>query len=156
MLLYLLRHAEAEPHREDDFSRCLTENGLKQARRIGCFMKEQCLRPDLILTSPVVRARETAGVVAKLLGKTDLTEVAWAACGMDPDRAIEELGAYSKFKSVLLVGHEPDLSTLISMLIQLSRSPSIQISKASLTCLNLPRIQPGSGILQFLLPVKFL
>lgn len=156
MLLYLLRHAEAEPHCADDFSRRLTEQGFKQARRVGCFMKEQCLRPDLILTSPVVRARETAEVVSKLLGKADIAEVPWAACGMDPERALEELSAYSKFKSVLLVGHEPDFSSLITALIQLGRSPSIQVSKASLCCINLPRVQFGSGILQFLLPVKFL
>lgn len=156
MLLYLLRHAEAEPHCADDFSRRLTEQGFKQARRVGCFMKEQCLRPDLILTSPVTRARETAEVVSKLLGKADITEVPWAACGMDPERAMEELADYGKFKSILLVGHEPDLSTLIAALIQLGRSPSIQVSKASLSCINLPRVQSGSGILQFLLPVKFL
>ncbi|MFZ0434756.1 MAG: histidine phosphatase family protein, partial [Chthoniobacterales bacterium] len=98
MLLYLLRHAEAEPHCADDFSRRLTEKGAKQARRVGCFMKEQCMRPDLILTSPVVRARETAGIVSKILGKTDISEVPWAACGMNPERALSELGAYSRFK----------------------------------------------------------
>jgi phosphohistidine phosphatase len=156
MLLYLLRHAEAEPHCADDFSRRLTELGSKQARKIGCFMKEQCLRPDLILTSPVVRARETAEIVAKLLGKVEISEVPWAACGMSPERAAEELGAYGKFKSILLVGHEPDFSQLIANLLQLTGSPSIEVTKASLSCISLNRIQSGSGTLQFLLPVKFL
>ena len=156
MLLYLLRHAEAEPHCADDFSRRLTEQGFKQARRVGCFMKEQCLRPDLILTSPVVRARETAEAVTKLLGKVEIIEVPWAACGMSPDKAIEELAAFEKFKSILLVGHEPDFGTLIASLIQLGKSPSIEINKASLTGIHLSRLQFGSGILQFLLPVKFL
>ena len=156
MLLYLLRHAEAEPHCDDDFSRRLTEKGYKQARQAGCFMKEQCLRPDLILTSPVIRARDTAGIVAKLLGKIDVTQVPWAACGMDPERALAELASYSKFKSILLVGHEPDFSTLIASLIGLSRSSSIQVGKASLTGIDLPRLQFGSGILQFMMPVKFL
>jgi len=119
-------------------------------------MKEQCLRPDLILTSPVVRARETAEIVSRLLGKIDLTEVPWAACGMDPDRALAELGAYSRFKSILLVGHEPDFSALIAALIGLPQSSSVQVGKASLGCINLPRLQFGSGILQFLLPVKYL
>jgi len=116
VLLYLLRHAEAEPHRPDDFSRQLTETGIKQARRVGCFMKEQCLRPDLILSSPVVRARETAEIVGKLLGKVDLIEVPWAACGMGPERALAELEAHNRFKSILLVGHEPDFSALIAAL----------------------------------------
>jgi phosphohistidine phosphatase len=156
VLLYLLRHAEAEPHCDDDFSRRLTEMGYKQARQVGCIMKEQCLRPDLILSSPVIRARDTAGIVAKFLGKIDVTQVPWAACGMNPDRALDELASYSKFKSILLVGHEPDFSTLIASLIGLLRSPSIQVGKASLIGINLPRLQVGSGILEFVLPVKFL
>jgi len=156
MLLHLLRHAEAEPHRLDDLSRCLTEKGFKQARRIGCFMKEQCLRPEIILTSPVVRARETAEVVAKLLGKPPLTEVPWAACGMNPELALTELSGYAKLDSVMIVGHEPDLSSLSASLIGLERSDSIQVLKASLLGVNLPRLQMGSGILQYLLPVKFL
>lgn len=156
MLLHLLRHAEAEPHRLDDLSRCLTEKGFKQARRIGCFMKEQCLRPEIILTSPVVRARETAEIVAKLLGKPPLTEVSWAACGMNPELALTELSGYAKLDSVMIVGHEPDLSCLSASLIGLERSESIQVSKASLLGVNLPRLQMGLGILQYLLPVKFL
>lgn len=156
MLLHLLRHAEAEPYQVDDFSRSLTEKGSKQARRIGCFMKEQCLRPDVILTSPVLRARQTAEVVSKLLGKVDLTEVPWAACGMNPDAALTELSGFAKLDSVLLVGHEPDFSLLIASLIGLGRSESIQVGKASLIGVNLPRLQCGSGVLQYLLPVKFL
>ena len=156
MLLHLIRHAEAEPHRLDDFSRCLTEKGFKQARRIGCFMKEQCLRPEIILTSPVVRARETAEIIAKLMGKAPLTEVPWAACGMNPEVALTELSGYAKLDSVMIVGHEPDLSSLSAALIGLGRSESIQFLKASLLGVNLPRLQMGSGILQYLLPVKFL
>jgi phosphohistidine phosphatase len=119
-------------------------------------MKEQCLRPDVILTSPVLRARQTAEVVSKLLGKVDLTEVPWAACGMNPDAALTELSGFAKLDSVLLVGHEPDFSLLIASLIGLGRSESIQVGKASLIGVNLPRLQCGSGVLQYLLPVKFL
>ena len=156
MLLSLLRHAEAEPPRADAFTRRLTEKGSKQARRIGCFMKEQCFRPQIILTSPVVRARETAEIVAKLLGKPLLTEVSWAACGMNPDVSLAELSAYAKLDSLMIVGHEPDLSSLSASLIGLEWSESIQFAKASLLGVNLPRLQFGSGILQYLLPVKFL
>jgi phosphohistidine phosphatase SixA len=75
---------------------------------------------------------------------------------MDPQNAIHEIATYIKFKSILLVGHEPDFSMLIAALIGLARSPSIQVGKASLISINLPRLQFGSGILQFVLPVKFL
>jgi len=156
MLLYLLRHAEAEPHCADDFSRRLTEKGYKQARRVGCFMKEQFIKPDIILTSPVVRARETSEIVAKVLGKVDLVDVPWAACGMDPERALGELGTYNRFKSILLVGHEPDFSSLVAKLLDLGKSTSVTVSKASLTAIEASRLVPGAGVLQFLLPVKCL
>jgi phosphohistidine phosphatase len=156
MLLYLLRHAEAEPHSDDDFSRRLTEKGYKQARQVGCFMKDQCLRPDFILSSPVIRARDTAGIVAKLLGKIDVTQVPWAACGMDPERALSELASYSRFKSILLVGHEPDFSSLIAILLGMGKSSSVNISKASLSGIDASRLVPGAGVLEFLLPAKYL
>lgn len=156
MHLYLLRHAEAEPHRPDDFSRTLTEKGAKQARQVGCFMKEQCLRPQLILTSPVTRARQTAEIVSKLLGKEPPIEASWAACGMNPDVALSELGGYAKLESLMIVGHEPDFSQLAASLLGVERSSSMQVSKASLLGINLPQLHSGSGILQFLLPVKFL
>ena len=156
MLLHLLRHAEAEPYQADDFSRVLTEKGSKQARRVGCFMKEQCIRPEVILTSPVLRARQTAEIVAKLLGKTTLTEIPWAACGMSPDVALSELSGFSKFDSVMIVGHEPDFSCLIASLIGFSRSESVEVAKASLVGVNLQSLRFGSGVLQYLLPVKFL
>lgn len=156
MRLYLLRHAEAEPHRADDFTRRLTDKGRRQALTVGGFLKGRELTPDLILTSPVLRASETAAIVAEALGSAAPTEAPWLACGMDPERALAELAGYAKLDSLLIVGHEPDFSSLLALLIGLERSPSVQVGKASLSCVNLPRPQPGSGILQFLLPVKFL
>ena len=156
MLLYLLRHADAEPHCADDATRRLTDKGYKQAKRIGCFVKEQGIRPDIILTSPAVRARETAEITCKILGASNIIEVLWASCGMDQMRALEELAAYSRFKAVLLVAHEPDLSCLIAGLIGLGKSVSVTFPKASLAAIELPRLVMGAGILQFLLPVKFL
>ena len=156
MRLYLLRHAEAEPHRADDFTRRLTEKGRRQGHAVGVFLKERELRPDLILTSPVLRARETADIVAGVLGSCIPDEVPWLACGMLPERALTELSGHAWLDSVLIVGHEPDFSSLLAVLLGLGRSASVQVGKASLTCVNLPRVHPGSGILQFLLPVKFL
>ena len=156
MRLYLLRHAEAEPHRADDFSRRLTEKGESQILRVGEFLKGHDVRPELILSSPVLRAKETAAIVAEVLGMDPPTDAPWLACGMNPERAISELSGYAKLDSLMIVGHEPDFSSLIASLLDLSRSPSVQVGKASLTCINLLRIQSGSGILQFLLPVKFL
>ncbi len=156
MLLYLLRHAEAEPHRADDFSRHLTEKGVRQAEKVGEFLKDQGITPDLILTSPVIRARETALIVAKELDVIAPTEVPWLACGMNPDRGLSELAAYAKLDSLMIVGHEPDFSVLVAHLLDLGSSTSVNISKASLTAIDLPRLVPGAGVLKFLLPVKLI
>lgn len=153
MLLYLLRHAEAEPHRADDFSRKLTEKGQKQARRIGSFLAERDIKPDLIITSPVLRARQTADLAAKELEADVPTEAPWLACGMNPERALAELAGYTKLGSVMIVGHEPDFSALVAHLLDLGSSASVNISKASLTCIEFSRPVAGSGLLRFLMPV---
>jgi phosphohistidine phosphatase len=160
MKLILLRHAEAEPYRADDFSRRLTEKGIAQAGHVGTYLAAHKLVPDLMLTSPVIRARETARIVVQKLQEAsediDLTEVPWLACGMTPERAMEELAAYAKCDCIIIVGHEPDFSSLVAALIGLRSNASMDLSKASLTAIDLTRVAPGSGILRFFLPVKLL
>jgi phosphohistidine phosphatase len=156
MNLYLLRHAEAESPRADDFTRRLTEKGEKQASRVGKFMAGKKLLPDLILTSPVLRAKQTAGIAAKELGSDSPTEMPWLACGMNPERALSELAGYAKLQSVMIVGHEPDFSCLVAHLLDLGPSAAVNVSKASLTGIELTRLIPGSGVLKFLIPEKLL
>ena len=157
MLLYLLRHAEAEPCGTADFSRRLTEKGIAQAERVGEFLLARNLKPDLILTSPFKRAKETARIIfEKLRGQSDLSEVSWLACGMDPGTAMEELTAYAKFDSIMIVGHEPDFSGLIATFLGMGSSGSVNVGKASLTAIDLSRFTSGGGVLRFFLPVKFL
>lgn len=156
MLLYLLRHAEAEPHRPDDFSRSLTENGEKQSRKVGKLMADRGMTPDVILASPVLRATQTATIVARELGSASPTEVPWLACGMNPERALAELAGYAKLDSVMIVGHKPDFSALVAHLLDLGSAASVTISKASLTGIEMSRPVPGSGVLKFLIPAKLL
>jgi broad specificity phosphatase PhoE len=75
---------------------------------------------------------------------------------MEPIAALGELASYNRFKTLMLVGHEPDLSSLIATLLGMGKSISLSLPKASLTAIEAPRLTPASGILQFLLPVKFL
>ena len=157
MLLYLLRHAEAGPYQADDFSRRLTEKGIAQAGRVGEFLGRQGLSPDLILSSPVLRAKETAEIVStKLakLGKPELLLAPWLACSMTPEIALHELADYKRLESVMIVGHEPDFSGLVATLLGAPFGEAINISKASLTIIDLARLTPGGGVLKLLLPVK--
>ncbi|MBU3665207.1 MAG: phosphohistidine phosphatase SixA [Chthoniobacterales bacterium] len=157
MLLYLLRHAEAEVLASRDYERRLTDKGRVQAGRVGKFCRQHKIRPDVLLSSPVVRAAETAGLVASELGKIEPVEVPWAACGMDPWRAMEELQAYGKFASVMLVGHQPDLGGLAAALLGMGDVGKLHVRKALLIAIDVHgRPAPDAGALEFFLPVKLM
>lgn len=154
MLLYILRHAEAESKIISDRERRLTMHGYEQAKAMGRFCLEHQIFPEIILTSPIVRAKQTAEECVAILKKGELVEVPWMACGMNPEVALKELGAYKNFQSMMIVGHEPDLSGLIATLLGMSNAASLEISKASLTALECKKCEPGAAILQWLLPVE--
>jgi len=156
MVVYFLRHAEAEPDAGSDFERKLTVKGLEQAEKVGKFLVRYGLIPDLIITSPVVRAKQTARVVAQRLGDAEVLGEHWLACGMTPMRCLEQLTAHQELKSVLLVGHEPDFSDTIAAFLGLPDADAIKVRKASLTAVDLPVLQAGAGQLQFSVPPRLM
>jgi len=156
MLLYFLRHAEAEDEVTSDFDRRLTPKGLEQADKVGRFCVRFGLVPDLILASPVVRAEQTAQAVAKRLDGRELVVERWIACGMTPAACLGGLGAYAKFEHVMIVGHEPDFSETIAALVGLPHPDNVHIRKASLTAVDMPRLRAGAGRLEFTLPVRLM
>ncbi len=157
MLIYLLRHAEAEVLAASDHARRLTPKGDEQALRVGKFCRRQGIEPPVILSSPVTRALQTAQIVAKSLPEAELVEVPWAACGMDPWKAMEELGAYAKFPAVMLVGHQPDLGGLAAALLGMTQVQSLHVRKALLLGIDVSHgLSTGAGVLQFFVPVKLM
>lgn len=156
MVVHFLRHADAEPDVAPDFNRRLTSKGLEQAEKVGKFLVRYGLIPDIIVSSPVVRAWQTAKIAAQKLGEVELVEGRWLACGMTPETCLRELTAYTEKSSVLLVGHEPDFSEAIASLIGLHDSNGIKVRKASLTAVDLFQIAPGKGELQFSVPVRLM
>lgn len=157
MRLYLLRHAEAVPAAASDAARRLTGKGEVQAEKAGKFCARHELVPEIILTSPVLRARRTAELVSAELGHTEIVEVPWAACGMSPGRAIEELGGYAKFASAMLVGHEPDLGWLAASLLGLPDPAALHVRKALLAAIDFDGVPAeGRGELQFFVPAKLM
>jgi phosphohistidine phosphatase len=124
MELYILRHGIAEdrnaeaPH--DDSQRRLTAEGKTKMRRAAEGMKALELEFDLILASPYLRTRETAEIVAEVLGLEGRLELSrtLASEGGNPKELIAELtGKHGQYDQVLVVGHEPYLSRLIARLI---------------------------------------
>lgn len=152
MDLILLRHGKAEDTSPGgDFSRELVERGREQARRAARLLKAAGKLPEIVLTSPLIRARQTAEEFCRTAGMPGELIQGWLACGMTSETAMSELLAFREFKRVMIVGHEPDFSGLIEWL--LGASGAIEIKKGSLACL---RINPPSrtAALKYLIPPK--
>jgi phosphohistidine phosphatase len=156
MQLLLLRHAEAEPDPTNDRTRALTEKGRKQSASIGRFCAGHRIVPEIILTSPLLRAEETAKIVAhelKLPERVHIEE--FLRPGMTAERALSVLEKHSEKASVMLVGHEPDFSNLAGTLIG-GHAESVHFRKATLMNVSLQKVKPGAGRVEFLIPVKCL
>ena len=153
MDLILLRHGKAENSSVDgDFSRALVEKGREQARRAGKLLKGADTVPEIVLTSPLLRARQTAEEFCEAAEMPGAVIQGWLACGMTPDLAIRELGAFRDFKRVAIVGHEPDFSQLIEWVLGVVHG-EVEVKKGALACL---RVSPPSreGTLAYLIPPK--
>jgi phosphohistidine phosphatase len=116
--LWLLRHAEAEPHGvRVDFDRRLTARGEQQARAAGIAMARLQASFDAVLFSPRVRARQTAELAAEGIGdgaRALLSVHPPLGGGFDAAQALEAIASVAGEPRVLLVGHEPDLSGVVA------------------------------------------
>lgn len=153
MQLLLLRHADAVPSASTDDARPLSDKGRQQAQRVARFCKERGIQPDVILSSPFVRAEETAQIVAEELA-SELVLSAFLAAGMMPFAAMEELRASMHFECVMLVGHEPDLGSLAGALLGAGNPGAIRFRKATLASLDVETLTCGGANLEFLVPAK--
>ena len=156
--IYLLRHAKAalsEPAWGGrDSVRPLTPSGWKKMRRVAQGMRALELSFDLILTSPYLRARQTAQIVAKAWRlEKELRTSAHLVPDGDPKKLIEELEhRHGSKRSVLLVGHEPSLGRILSTLTCGAASLSVAFKKAGLGKVVLAQAESNPrGTLEWLL-----
>lgn len=156
MQLGLLRHAHAgDPgawDRPDDL-RPLSDKGRQQAERLGRVLAAAGFVPDAVLTSPRVRARETAEMVADRLGVPVRID---PRLGSSLDLATVEaiLDDAGGLARPVLVGHDPDFSDL---LVQLTGSPGLRMRKGAFALLDVERpLTPGSAELRWLVPPDLL
>jgi phosphohistidine phosphatase len=108
-VIWFLRHGDAEDG-APDFDRRLTEKGKRQSRAAGATLAALGVKPEICLSSPRVRARETAELACAALAVDVTTEDRLSAGDFDP---LELAGALGE---VLLVGHEPDFSNAVARL----------------------------------------
>jgi phosphohistidine phosphatase len=154
MNLYLLRHGIAVERGtrgyERDADRPLTLKGRRKLRHVIAAMRVMDLRFDVILSSPLVRARETAKIASKRLRKK-LTLTQHLAPGASA-AALVRLLQRLKREDVLLVGHEPDLSRLASLLLTGGWNLPLVLRKGGLCKLSIERLRNGRcAVLEWLL-----
>jgi phosphohistidine phosphatase len=153
--IHLLRHADAgdpEAWKGSDAERPLTAKGRAQADRLGTFLASVSFRPDMILSSPRVRAAQTAEGVAGHLGmKVRVDDRLGEQLGIaELEALIADLGAGQP----LLVGHDPDLTMLIESLCDAS---GVEMKKGALARIDAPRpLAAGAGLLRWLVPPDLL
>jgi phosphohistidine phosphatase len=155
MQLWLLRHADAVPSASTDDARPLSGKGAQQARRVARFCKNHGLRPEIILSSPFVRAEQTARAVAEAL-EVEMVVCAFLASGMRAPAALEELAAFRRFEAVLIVGHEPDLSALGGALLGTGKHGAVRMRKAALAAFDVESLSEGGARLDFLIPARLM
>lgn len=154
VVLHLLRHAHAGDAADwagPDTTRPLTDKGERQAERLGRFLAAQRVRPSAILTSPLVRARRTAELVAAPLGLVVREDPRLA------DRlgiATVEAMLRDAGDAPMLVGHEPDLSALVGLLVDAGHVPMRKGALATIDA-EMP-LGRGTGSLRWLLPPELL
>ena len=150
MQLYFLRHGEADwpGWTKPDDERPLTDFGKKEVRQVAKFLNRLKVKPDLIVTSPLPRALQTAEVAAEEF-KTKLRQDE----ALEPGFGISELSAVLKrhpAKVLMLVGHEPDFSSVISAL----TGGFLKMSKAGVALIDIDP-ETEKGRLLWLFPPKF-
>jgi phosphohistidine phosphatase len=153
--VHLLRHAHAGDAFHwigDDDLRPLTKKGRKQSERLGAFLEAHGVRPDVIVSSPLVRAQQTAEIVAATLDMTFKTDrrLAKGFGKRELWALLDETGA----REPMLVGHDPDFSTLLSYLID---SAGVSMRKGALATVDLyTKLGDGEGTLRWLVPPDLL
>lgn len=143
MKLYLLRHGDAQPVASSDAERALTEFGENQARRIGSYFLVKGGQVDHFICSPYKRAKQTAAIFKEVSGITcGIIESPNITPDVPLSRAMKELDAYFD-GNVIMVSHQPLVSSLITYLVWGETTPRIGMDTASLACLETDVIQPG-------------
>jgi phosphohistidine phosphatase len=161
MELLIIRHAIAfERDRDrwaDDAARPLSPAGIRRSHKAAAGLKELCKVPDRLLTSPLVRARQTAKILTEVAG--------WPRAEIAPElrpgevaAAVLALLAKDRSKRIAVVGHQPDLSALLTVcLLKDGGTLPIEIKKNAVACLSFDgRARAGGAVVKWLATPRLL
>lgn len=156
MMLYIMRHGLAEDTATGggDGERKLTAEGREKIRKAAAGMRTLKVELDAIATSPLVRATETAAIVAAEFGGSPAPQPMPAlAAGSAPAEVLTALKHLEPCESLMIVGHEPALSRVASLLISGSaEAAGIRLKQGGVIALELPdRIERGAAQLRWMM-----
>ena len=157
----IIRHALAED-REDfakkdlpDDARPLTRQGRIKMKQAAIGLTRILKGVDLVVTSPLLRAVQTAEIIAKACNDRPVVETPLLSPGNAPDHLLQLLLQYPEDQRIALVGHEPDLSCWISWALTGSDIPFLHLKKGGVCLIEFPQqVVPGKAELRWLLTPK--
>lgn len=159
MDLYILRHGQAGQSTDspEDTLRELTSDGKSDIRKIARWVQSKKLRFDVIATSPLPRASQTAEIVARRLHRESRV-VVWdeLSPGGDLSSVCSQVGKYGPDTKILIVGHEPALSHLIGKVITGGGTAYVSLAKGGLARIRNCSFEEGRGELHWLLTPKMM
>jgi phosphohistidine phosphatase len=154
MNIYLIRHADAVPlgegHFPHDVDRPLTPKGHEQAKLVAKALHRHGVQLDAIVTSPLVRAHETAETLHKSLSPAPQLQTCDELAPGGKAKKLTKFVRESGQQAIALVGHQPDLGAYAAWLIG-SKKARIDLAKAGVACISFPEEpRKGEGMLQWL------
>lgn len=153
-MIYLIRHATAEPaNGTPDSQRRLTEEGRREARFAGLALKKLESPITRILSSPFLRAQETAQLMAEALGpglKVDIRER--LASGATPSDILDVVKAEPRDEGIAVVGHNPEIGILTALLVALVPGGTVSFRPGSICCVELARDRDAGRLIWFRTP----
>ncbi len=161
MELYIVRHGIAidrdDPKCPPDPERYLTEEGIERTKQVAKGVAALSVGADLLLSSPYVRAMQTAELFASALeySKQKIRKTDLLLPGAEPSALFRELAKEKQASSVFLFGHAPQIDELIAAALGSKRSISA-LKKAGVAAIELKRVSPPSAELVWLATPKML
>lgn len=148
MKIYIFRHGlamdrtDSQSLKMQDSDRPLTEKGKNRTLKMAQYLLKQDEEVDLIITSPYVRARETAKIIAGVFGKTKKVVESPELVPSAPPQAFQQWLKKNAgtATSIIMVGHEPHLSTFASWATAGTTIGFLEIKKSGIVCLELESI----------------
>jgi phosphohistidine phosphatase len=161
MQIYVVRHGIAidreDPKSPPDPERFLTEEGIKKTKRVAAAIAELSDAPDLLLSSPYVRAMQTAEIFADALDfpRQKIRQTDLLLPGGEPSLLFRELSKDKQSSVIFLFGHAPQLNDLVATALG-TKHHITSLKKAGVALIELKRVSPPSGQLLWLATPKLL